>query len=182
MLAFTRYDKSLQQVAAHQIFSGGPQSALDVIGMTLGENTLVILQPDQSGSSAFSGIWVDKAGNASAPFHVDRAGTLQFLLGGGLVQGIGGTFVQVWSDGATTQSPLPSWLAARATGRLFPIRAGAGYAMFGTCGGIEVLTTDGASCGCLPVPNLGSNSSIGRDGSLIVPNGRHFELYPLLFH
>jgi len=38
------------------------------------------------------------------------------------------------------------------------------------------------SCGCLAVPNLSSRGTVGRDGSLIVPNGRHYELYPLLFH
>jgi len=182
MVSFSLYGKALEQGPTQKVFSGSPHFTLVSSGMTLGENTLAFLQFDDANGSAQSGIWIDKAGNASAPFHVASAGQLQFLLGGGVLERSGNAYTQSWNDGATAPSPLPAWLLARASGRLSPIREGAGYAMFGTCNGIEVLTTAGASCGCLAVPNLSASASIGRDGSLIVPNGRHYELYPLLFH
>jgi hypothetical protein len=53
--------------------------------------------------------------------------------------------------------------------------------MGGTCSGVEVLSKNGKSCGCLAVPGVSATTSIGRDGSLIVPRVDSYELYPLIF-
>lgn len=107
----------------------------------------------------------------------------QFLLDGGLLERTGNAFTRVWKDAEMVPSALPSWLASRSFGLwLASIHEGSGYAMAGTCSGLEVLAKSGRSCGCMAVPGLSAQASIGRDGSLIVPRTDHFEIYPLLFH
>jgi hypothetical protein len=91
-------------------------------------------------------------------------------------------FVRIWQDGQTTPSPLPGWLEARKSADwLFPIHGGTGYAVGGTCAGVEVLSTAGRTCGCVAVPGLSALSTIGRDGSLIVPRTDHYDVYSHLF-
>jgi hypothetical protein len=186
IFTWARWNGSLQQqVAPKQIFRGSTSCSLMAAGMTTQENTLLFLMFVDPEVTSFSGLWVDKSGNPGAQFRtsgVPSSASLQFLLGGGLLERNSSGYSQIWKENANTPSPLPSWLAVRASGQLFPIREGAGYAMTGTCNGVEVLTTDGTSCGCVEVPNLSANSTIGRDGSLIIPSGRQYELYPLLFH
>lgn len=51
---------------------------------------------------------------------------------------------------------------------------------------MEVLTAAGESCGCVHAEKLGSETTIGLDGSLIVPSPFSWEscwydLYPGLF-
>ena len=151
--------------------------------MTLSHDTMAILEHTDVNVDSFIGIWVGADGNPMGnTFRVTGGGSLQFLLDGSLLQHSGDQF-RVWQDGATSPSPTPAWLAARGIAQwLYPIREGAGYAMGGTCNGVEVLAKDGTSCGCLAVPGLSFETSIGRDGSLIVPRGDSYDLYPLLFH
>ena len=107
----------------------------------------------------------------------------QFLLDGGLLERTGNAFTRVWKDGESAPAALPAWLASRSRAQwLAPIHEGLGYAMAGTCSGLEVLAKSGRSCGCMAVPGLNAQTSIGRDGSLIVPRNDHFEIYPQLFH
>jgi hypothetical protein len=75
-------------------------------------------------------------------------------------------------DGKTVVSALPGWLAQRAAQNFYVVRGGRGYATWGSegqCAGLEVVATSGKSCGCVAVADLGDLSSVGRDGSLIVP-------------
>jgi hypothetical protein len=65
-------------------------------------------------------------------------------------------------------------LATRVAAALYAVRGGRAYASWGGQGGqcgsrLEVLAASGKSCGCLEVPSLSDLSSVGRDGSLIVP-------------
>jgi hypothetical protein len=157
-------------------------------GVTLSSETLVdFLAQDSSGATSFESMWVSAEGiPLTAPFATQAPAAdhgYQFLLDGSLVERNGGAFARRWTVGSTRPSALPGWLATRSRAAwLFPVRNGKGYAMSGTCGGIAVLAKTGQSCGCLPVPGLSTTTSIGRDGSLVVPLGDHYELYPLLFH
>jgi Fe-S cluster biogenesis protein NfuA len=94
-------------------------------------------------------------------------------------------------DGQTAPSALPDWLQARTNDVFYAVRGGRGYAAWGSggacqAGSVEVLATSGKSCGCLAVPSLSGNSSVGRDGSLIVGEPPHnlgtcvWDLYPQL--
>jgi hypothetical protein len=187
---FGRYDKGGALIAggnddlngpADVIFSGN--FLLFSAGMTLSHHTLSIMTFNNGLDSSFAGVWVDENGKKiGEPITPPRGGTLQFLLDGSLLQRTASAFTDIWPDGASAPSPLPSWLQARASASwLYPIRHGAGYAMGGTCSGVEVLSKNGKSCGCLAVPGVSATTSIGRDGSLIVPRVDSYELYPLLF-
>ena len=164
------------------IYSDTGHSTLYSSGMTLSHHTLAMV--NYEAGNPFIAFWVDEAGNMIGhPFNPPRGGTLQFLLDGTLLQRTGATFTDVWADGSPTPSALPSWLQSRANGTwLYPIRQGAGYAMGGTCDGVEVLSKAGNSCGCVAVPGVSALTSIGRDGSLIVPVNDQYQLYPGLFH
>ena len=102
-----------------------------------------------------------------------------------------GPWKRRFEDGKTELAAIPDWLANRSHQRFYAVRGGRGYATWGSegnCGAqaMEVLATSGRSCGCLDVPNVGDLTSIGRDGSLIVPRpARQFgtceyDLYPRL--
>ena len=97
-----------------------------------------------------------------------------------------------FEDGKEGALQLPSWLEQRAAGRFAVIRNGRGYASWNPamCGGmdaVEVLSASGKSCGCMQVPEVTKGpSTIGRDGSLIVPHQPfnapcEYWLYPQLF-
>ena len=182
---FKRFDTTGAQVApTSAVFSGSSYYQTRALGTTLSHDTLAFLEYTDANMDGFTGLWMGPDGKAmGSPFNVAAGGgSLQFLLDGSLLQHSGNVFT-VWQDGATSPSPTPSWLASREQALwLYPIREGAGYAMGGTCAGVEVLAKDGTSCGCLAVPGLSANTSIGRDGSLIVPLGEAYNLYPLLFH
>jgi hypothetical protein len=180
---FRRYNQTNTPLTPHTLlFNASAHRLVEAVGMTLSHQTLVLFSDADVNGKSFSGIWVAADGTPGAPFAVQSVGPLQFQLGGGLIMHAGTTFA-LWSDGATSPSPAPSWLQARGQAWwLFPIRAGKGYAMGNTCAGVEVLSSGGTSCGCVAVPGLSTNSNIGRDGSLTLPLGDHYELYPLLFH
>jgi hypothetical protein len=179
-----RYDKSGAHVSASgEVFSGPSNYNVAAAGMTLSHDTLVLLNSDLFHGDAYEAFWIGADGTKRTNNFAVHGGTLQFLLDGTLLQRSGSAFTAVWTVGATTPAALPDWLAARANAQwLYPIAQGAGYATGGTCAGVEVLSKGGKSCGCLAVPGLSAMTSIGRDGSLIVPRLDHYELYPLLFH
>lgn len=163
-------------------------TAVAAAGVTISGSTLVETHVSlPSGTVSVERQWIRSDGALlTDPFgFIDSAvdHSYQPLLDGSLLERSGNAFTRIWNDGHTAPSGLPSWLASRSLGSwLAPIRGGAGYAMAGTCGGLEVLSKSGRSCGCMPVSGLSAQSSIGRDGSLIVPRTDHFEIYPLLFH
>jgi hypothetical protein len=94
-------------------------------------------------------------------------------------------------DGQAAVSLVPPWLAARGNGPFYVVRGGRGYVSWGgegQCGlRLEVLAASGESCGCVAVPSLSDLTSVGRDGSLIVPRAAmnfgtcQYDLYPQLF-
>ena len=56
----------------------------------------------------------------------------------------------------------------------------------GFTGGCTGVAASGKSCGCLAVPFAGADATVGRDGSLIVPEppkypSCKFDLHPQLF-
>ena len=187
-ITWQRFDKSGKAVSVPLTIERlGVDTNLIGAGVTLAGNTLLELFSTVDGSQAItSAIWIDKNGAPMTTETVVPTSTLspsfQFLFGGGLVEGVAnGEFSRVWTEGAAQPSALPAWLKARSSASLSAIREGAGYAALGTCAGVEVLAKSGKSCGCLAVPGLNAASSVGRDGSLIVPASPRFELYPLLF-
>jgi hypothetical protein len=100
----------------------------------------------------------------------------------------------VFPDAQPRIDPASQWLADRPLATVFLIRGGRGYgvARSSQCNGsFEILTTAGASCGCLNGPDLTDpqgaptpNAFVGRDGSLIVQRhdgpkcGLGYRLYP----
>jgi hypothetical protein len=91
----------------------------------------------------------------------------------------------------TVPSPLPGWLAQRSANVYSVVRGGKAYATWGpsgTCGlRVEIVSAaSGALCGCLSIPNVWVRTSVGRDGSVIVPQPYQqgeqcaYRLYPKL--
>ncbi|HEY2030365.1 MAG TPA: hypothetical protein VGH20_14265 [Myxococcales bacterium] len=158
------------------------------VGVALSGHALVmVLQPP----SQWMGRWIARDGTAltawfalTGPVHNFTKPVIRFLMDGsvavGFHEGSQGVkysdvnYQYVVPDGQATSRPLPAWLQARADEVFYVARGGRAYAAWageGPCpaGNIEVLAaTTGKSCGCLAVPSLGGNSSIGRDGSLMV--------------
>ena len=116
----------------------------------------------------------------------DRAGRLPSLDGLRAV-----SILMVLSAHLAGTEGMPAWLSQRSLDVVFAIRQGRGYAAFGGDGGgacgadLEVLAApSGKSCGCLKVPHLTREASVGRDGSLMVPGlstSCSYDLYPKLF-
>lgn len=185
-----RFDAAgLPALTANAIASEHAATLVTAAAVTLSGSTLVethVTLP--SGAVSIERQWVRSDGIIlTNPFSFSDTSldhSYQFLLDGGLLERSGSSFTRVWKEGVATPSALPAWLASRSAGLwLAPIHEGAGYAMAGTCsGGLEVLSKAGRTCGCMPVPGLSAQTSIGRDGSLIVPRNDHYEIYPLLFH
>ena len=120
----------------------------------------------------------------------------------GLALNDNGYFSRIFRSARPNAEAAPQWLKDR-RGRQRPltlVRRGNAYASFGTddehslygpCWqGIEVLTDDGPSCGCVAIPNVllgGWIQGVGRDGSLITqrwaPGSTRggFDVYPGLF-
>ena len=164
------------------------------VGVALSGHALVLLS---LGGSNWQARWLARDGTAiSKPFNVQGTGKprLQFLMDGslalGFVQGFDdppSSFAFRIEDGAEVAGPLPPWLSQRSGNVLFAVRQGRAYATWGgggQCGAdLEVLAApSGKSCGCLKVPQLGHLASVGRDGSLIVPQPGFctYDLYPKL--
>jgi hypothetical protein len=95
----------------------------------------------------------------------------------------------VFPDATARVDPAPQWLQERPLATVYVIRGGRGYGLARSpeCNGsFEVLTTAGATCGCLDGPDLTNtfgaptpNAFVGRDGSLIV-RAAGYRLYPKL--
>jgi hypothetical protein len=118
-------------------------------------------------------------------------GQLTPLVEGGLLLSLGlrGEHVRLFRELQPADEEAPAWLRERPGARIAPIRAGRGYAAAASprcAGGLEILTTSGGSCGCVEGPDLGPNTRVGPDGSLMVPrpepveNRCVYRLYPAL--
>jgi Divergent InlB B-repeat domain len=170
------------------------------VGVALSGHALVIQSLD---SSSLRARWLDRDGAPlTTPFDFaaeDGFVRLAFLMDGSLALRFlaprfpfaPGPWKHRFEDGKTTVAPVPDWLAARAHQPYYVVRNGRGYVTWGSegqCGprAMEVLAASGRSCGCLDVPNLGDLTSVGRDGSLIVPRPAQqfgtceYDLYPNL--
>jgi hypothetical protein len=175
------------------------KNPIRAVGVALSGHALVIYSSDSSKANAR---WLDRDGvPISEPFEFapeDGFPRLDFLMDGSLVLRFNaprypfnpGAWKHRFEDGRKGVAPVPDWLVARAHQSFYVVRGGRGYATWGSegrCGTrLEVLAASGASCGCLAVPNLGNLTSVGRDGSLIVPRPPaqfgtcEYDLYPNL--
>jgi hypothetical protein len=169
------------------------------VGVALSGHALVL---SATGNGNWDARWVARDGTAiSKPFPLQGplgqgavGPKLQFLMDGSLAVGSGAfndppsSFVYRIEDGAEVAGPLPAWLSQRAGNLLFAVRQGKAYATWGSggqCGSeLELLAASGKSCGCVNVPELSRSSSVGRDGSFIVPHQNvavcSYDLYPKL--
>lgn len=158
------------------------------VGIALSGHALVMVAQT---SQQWMGRWIARDGTAltdwfalpGAPQRFTRA-VIRFLMDGSVAVGFHGgsqgvklsdvTYQFAVQDGQTQASALPAWLQARASDVFYVARGGRAYAAWGAqgschAGEVEVLgASSGKSCGCLAVPSLAGNSSIGRDGSLMV--------------
>ena len=188
VMTYQRFDQD-GKAATNEVQIGTGAASVHAVAVTAAGNTLVVAYP-MDPQKGLIGRWVSAKGSPLTDwFQVDSHVTgvdLEYLLGGGLLRRTINTYTEIWNDGSTTPTALPQWLASRASGWwLRTIHGGKGYAMGGTCAGIEVLATSGKSCGCVAVPGVSQTTGIGRDGSVIVSRGDstcHYELYPGLFH
>jgi len=169
------------------------------IGVALSGNVLLIEATATAGE--WTAQWMTRDGaliGSSFPISGQRFPALRPLTDGSVLVGFWSVASSVdvqWSyriaDGATATTPAPGWITERAGSEFWPIRSGRGYAVAGgvACGPgvLEIVTAEGESCGCMPIPAAGRSTSVGRDGSLIVPAGKvntttcRFDLYPHLF-
>jgi len=193
---YQRFDKTgAAETGVVPVDNGGRHVA--AVGVALSGHALILSTVSDGNWEAR---WVARDGTSiSNTFMVQGTGVpaFQFLMDGSLALGFVASrnddppsrFVSRIEDGAEATGPLPPWLFQRATNALFVVRQGRGYAMWGGAGGqcgqdLEVLTTTGKSCGCLKVPGLSISSTIGRDGSLIVPHQNvavcSYDLHPKL--
>ncbi len=183
-----RFDKT----GAVQFYTGlddAEHKTVTGVAVNIAGHALVFAQGDPFGQYAR---WYDGAGAAMTPwFLLLTPGSTAFLPDGKLVlYDHAGAAQYVLRDGQQNTEPLPDWLQARATNKLYVVRGGRAYATWGSggqCGGaLEILAISGKSCGCASVPEFYFYSSVGRDGSLIVPAARTpaprcgYALYPQL--
>ncbi|TMF86205.1 MAG: hypothetical protein E6I08_12305 [Chloroflexi bacterium] len=194
---YQRFDKSgAPETGEVQIDSG--EHHVRAVGVALSGHALVLLDGT---NDTFRAQWLARDGTAiSKPFSLQSGSfpRFQFLMDGSLALGFvrsygdpPSLFVSRIEDGAEVAGPLPAWLSQRSLDVVFAIRQGRGYAAFGGDGGgacgadLEVLAApSGKSCGCLKVPHLTREASVGRDGSLMVPGlstSCSYDLYPKLF-
>jgi hypothetical protein len=189
---YQRFDKGgASETGEVQIDSG--QHPVSAVGVALSGHALVI---SSTGSPNWQARWVGRDGTPiSQPFTLQNAGfpRLQFLMDGSLLLGFAPrvgdppTFANRIEDGVAAAAPLPAWLQQRSGNALFAVRSGKAYATWGgggQCGSdLELLaSSSGKSCGCVKVPALSRSASVGRDGSLMVPNQTPsncaYDLYP----
>ena len=198
---FTRYDKS-GTFESNVPIDDAALKRVSSIGVDLAGHALVLAYDTTAGSGTVAR-WFDHSGGPlTGWFPALPANEFNFLMDGSLVTRGGSPLtthgpaptnhVMVrYQDGQSTPGAPPDWLQARGANRIYVIRNGKGYASWGSggsCGGaLEVLAVSGKSCGCVSVPGLSAYSSVGRDGSLIVPGGSSapapqcaYALYPQL--
>lgn len=137
--------------------------------------------------------WFAVGANDPQRFGEALSAQMEPLVDGGLVLRLRTRFhaenVLLFEEASPGTQTLPTWLSDRPVGRLFPIRGGTGYAVTlgSPCGDmIEVLTPEGASCGCVHAESLGPDTTVGLDGSLIAPHSDdagqcEYRLYPGVF-
>jgi hypothetical protein len=192
--SYKRFDKHGVAETGDVSVDNGQQGAC-AVGVAPSGHVLIL---SLVASSTWEGRWLARDGSplsSSFTLHGEGIPRFQFLLDGSLALG----FVQEFSepatsfayrieDGATVAGPLPAWLQSRAGNQLYAVRSGKAYATWGSggqCGSeLELLSISGKSCGCVDVPELSRSSSVGRDGSLIVPHQNvavcSYDLYPKL--
>lgn len=191
---YQRHDKTGASESEETTIDSGGGSADGAVlaaGVALSHDALII---KRGAGGAWRARWLSVNGRAitdwfdiPSPSADSRTkwAVARFLMDGSVVVGFrpgaqGASYQGVdWryriEDGKNTTSDLPSWIAERPSHVWYVIRNGAGYAAFGASSGfckadsVEVLATSGKSCGCLQVPQISGRSSVGRDGSLIVP-------------
>ena len=177
---YQRFSKSGEVEAPWVKIDAGLRHAAVAVGVVLSGHALVVEMSDQPG--ILQARWVERNGAAlTGWFSLPQATfSLQFLMDGSLFLGS-----YRLEDAAIAISNVPAWLSLRSQNRLEVVRNGKGYASWGTqgpCPGeLEVIAASGKTCGCLAVPRLSNESSIGRDGSLIVPHADpicRYDLYP----
>ena len=153
-----------------------------VVGVDGAGDALVLAATGTAGQ--FQGRWFSRAGKALADWFSFLNATLMpglqridlVQIAGGLALRADNRFISVFQDAKPSVEPLPAWLALRATNQLAIARSGRGYASWGTTGlceasQMEILTISGNSCGCVTVPDLSATTTVGRDGSVIAPEG-----------
>jgi hypothetical protein len=192
---YQRFDKNgVAETGQVQVDTG--EHRVGGVGVALSGHALIVLS---LGTPNWQAQWVARDGTAiSKPFTLQWSGVprFQFLMDGSLALGFVKSFNEPPSsfayrieDGAEVAGPLPAWLSQRSGNVLFAARQGRAYATWGgggQCGAdLEVLAApSGKSCGCLKVPQLTHQASVGRDGSLIVPGQAPttcaYDLYPKL--
>jgi hypothetical protein len=203
---YKRYDKSGAAETGEVVLDHRFPGAAAEIVVALSGHALAIesISNNQFGNGEFSAQWLARdgtpIGGAFQIFGGPSVPVGRFLMDGSVVIGFrtGGiprythvTWTYQIQDGATTAGAAPAWLTQRAGDVFWPIRNGKGYAMMGSsacgAGAVEILASSTAkSCGCLKIPNARNTTTVGRDGSLIVPGGVenfgtcHYALYPQL--
>ncbi len=184
------------------------QHTVGAIGVALSGHALAILDitlPDQA--RTWGARWLDRGGAPVSDWFVFQGNgfpVARFLMDGSLAVGFtrGGQGVSyqdvAWRylmrDSRPAVDTLPDWLLLRPTDVWWVVRNGRGYVAFGPttkvrCGGAdmgELVAASGKACGCMAMPHAGTGASVGRDGSLIVPEPPvnfgtcTFDLYPQL--
>ena len=171
-----------------RIDSGAAPNQVVAVGVPLSGHALVL--EAISSPSSMQARWLNRDGTPLTdwfPVAGAEFPEFHFLMDGSLVLRFwpDSDFKYRFEDGKPAVSPLPTWLQQRSLNQFFVVRGGKGYASWGSqgpCPGqLEVLAaSSGTSCGCMAVPGLLPDASIGRDGSLIVPpqGSCHYNLYP----
>jgi len=196
---YQRYDKTGAAEGAAVVLDTSTTPAA-AVGVTLSGNVLAIIGGPAAG---FQARWLARDGTPITGwfnFTGPNFAVVRFLLDGSLAIGFNrGTQTATYAtttwlyrieDGKTAVGPAPDFITSRLGDVFWPIRGGRGYLSVGSknCGkeSAEVVAASGKSCGCLSVPFAGADATVGRDGSLIVPEppkypSCKFDLYPQLF-
>jgi hypothetical protein len=179
---YQRFDKhGVAETGEVQVDTG--EHRVGGVGVAFSGHALILTS---SGNPNWEARWVARDGSPlSKTFTLQGPANprFQFLRDGSLALGFvndfsapATNFVYRIEDGAAVAGPLPDWLSSRAGNQLYVVRSGKAYATWGgggRCGSdLEILAaSSGKSCGCVKVPDLTAATSVGRDGSLIVPGG-----------
>lgn len=176
---------------------GGDDSALEPMFLGGGVSTrgdALLLAQD---SAFLDATWLDRNGHGVAASDreersedvvgpgVEHDLDVVPLLDGSVAVRSNGTFRRAYAHLATTSSPLPSWLAERATSSFRFTRGGAGYAVFPPAGRpsadctqrIELVSPSGRVCGRVVLREEGSACTGGAvdqgwDGTVVQQSGK----------
>lgn len=176
---------------------GTDDSAMEPMFLGGGVSTLgdaLVLAQD---SAFLDATWLDRDGHGVASSDrgersddvvgpgLDHDLDLVPLLDGSVAVRSGGTFRRAYAHLATTSSPLPAWLAERATSSFRFTRGGAGYAVFPPAGApsadctqrIELVSPSGRVCGRVVLQEQGSACTGGAvdqgwDGTVVQQSGK----------